>query len=320
MSDVIEANIGPYLDEFIQTMQCIQARAAVTSTPATLSDAGVTHFATSCSNLASATLDNGRNISEISLRTLLNQCQHLLSIHSARDRPSTPTSIPTAILAPPPTQERPTPTPIPCPNSVIPTIEPIPSVMHFNPRYPTAPSPSYSTSNSYTGNSSTSMSKTPDEDDSPDCSSIFEPVREEELSNGEDTDSVLAERRTQRWMKRQQKKKKNLEDTVRFPRYRSVVPNVQMRPGQRMGEPVEERDDDLEDVGRGTVETPIYLDESDVDSDVDSDSDSEMEDVMDEDEVEVPRHRGTSVSLESVLKHFETKLRWEMEVGIWQKS
>lgn len=142
------------------------------------------------------------------------------------------------------------------------------------------------------------------------------------MSDSEDTESILEENKKS-WMKRQQRRKRDLEDTVRFPRYRTGVPDVQISTGQRVDEPKGEIGDGVEDIERGTAENPIYLDESDVDPDVDSSSDSEMEDVMDEDEVEVgvevPRHRGTSVSLESVLKHLEMNLRWKMEFGIWQR-
>ncbi|KAG4414679.1 hypothetical protein IFR04_012212, partial [Cadophora malorum] len=242
----------PYLDEFIQTMQCIQARTTVASTPATLSDVGVTYFTTACSKLASSALDNGRDMSQISLVTLLNQCQQLLSIHSTGDRPSTPksTSTPrlTTMPTPPRTEERliPTYTPIPpsaqkqytprfalkltpipsrSPNSLLPAIEPISTPMHFfNPRYPTAPSRSPSPSSSSSAPTPAPTSTSTPTSKSPSSSIIFEPpIHGEELSDGEDTASLLSERRARRikkWLKRRERKRRDLEDTVRFPRFR----------------------------------------------------------------------------------------------------
>lgn len=124
-------------------------------------------------------------------------------------------------------------------------------------------------------------------------------------------------------MRRRERERRDLEDTVRFPRFRRERGNVVMRGGEEIG----------------TVGNPIVVDESDESSDSDSDSEEgeeeeaedsneEMEDKMEsieendevENETQELRCRGSSVDLESVLKHLETSLKWKMQYGIWQNS
>ena len=120
-------------------------------------------------------------------------------------------------------------------------------------------------------------------------------------------------------MRRRERRRRELEDTVRFPRFRRG----------RGGVVVGERE-------IGTVGNPIVVDDSDESSEEKEeeeeeqeavDSIEEMEDEMEsmeddtvEPEVQDLRCGGSSVDLESVLKHLETSLKWKMQYGIWQKS
>ncbi|KAH6724894.1 hypothetical protein BKA61DRAFT_728499 [Leptodontidium sp. MPI-SDFR-AT-0119] len=207
-------------------------------------ETNISHFATSCSNLAQSNFDNGRSIPESPLLALLNHC-HIENIHD------------------------------------------------YFPTYPLPPSdPSDSGYGDFDDNEYISMSQSPNED-SPNCSSVFEPVREEDLSDSEESDvdmetdeaAVLSPRIPR-------KKKRTLSETVRDPGYKTLEPVVRVIEDVQ---PVlvEDREDVI-NPKEGTLLNPIELDEM-----VTENEGSEEE----EGEIESPGCRAQNVGFETFLKH-----------------
>lgn len=136
------------------------------------------------------------------------------------------------------------------------------------------------------------MSQSPNED-SPNCSSVFEPVREEDLSDSEESDvdmeideaAVLSPRISR-------KKKRTLSETVRDPGYKTLEPVVRVIEDVQ---PVlvEDREDVI-NPKEGTLLNPIELDEM-----VTENEGSEEE----EGEIESPGCRAQNVGFETFLKH-----------------